>query len=72
MESKRNCPTAGQRVSIDDFIAALHTDDNKLLELSREMARTFRKLAAESEDQFLPTPISESLLRNVDGEDRGR
>ncbi|KAK3939868.1 MFS general substrate transporter [Diplogelasinospora grovesii] len=32
-------------------------------ELSREFASTFKKLAAESADQFLSTPISETILR---------
>ncbi|KAJ4421826.1 hypothetical protein N0V82_003525 [Gnomoniopsis sp. IMI 355080] len=35
------------------------------------MSKTFTLLAANSETQFLPTPISESLLRRVDGGDSG-
>lgn len=36
------------------------------------MALNFKELAARSTEQFLPTPISEALLRDIDGNDRGR
>jgi hypothetical protein len=49
--------------SIEDFLQPLAIDAGKVLELSHEFASTFRKLSAESLDQFLPTPISESILR---------
>lgn len=61
-----------QPVSIEDFLAPLRIDDETVLELSREMSRTFVELSANSDTQFLPTPISESLLRRVNGADRGR
>jgi hypothetical protein len=48
---------------LDGFLQPLAIDDETVLELSRELASTFRKLSAESLDQFLPTPISESVLR---------
>ncbi|KAK4238213.1 hypothetical protein C8A03DRAFT_33769 [Achaetomium macrosporum] len=49
--------------SLDDFLQPLAIDARRVLELSHELASTFRKLSAESLDQFLPTPISESILR---------
>lgn len=59
-------------VSLDEFLSPLRIDDRTVLELSRDMSRTFTELSANSETQFLPTPISESLLRRVNGADRGR
>lgn len=59
-------------VSIEDFLTPLRIDDGTVLELSREMSRIFVELSANSDTQFLPTPISESLLRRVNGADRGR
>lgn len=59
-------------VSIDEFLAPLHINNKIVLELSREMSETFTHLSANSESQFLPTPISESLLRRVDSADSGR
>ncbi|ROW09518.1 hypothetical protein VMCG_02286 [Cytospora schulzeri] len=58
--------------SIEEFLRPLHIDDNTVLKLSRDFATTFTELSAKSENQFLPTPISESLLRHVNGADRGR
>lgn len=49
--------------ALDDFLQPLAIDDKTVLELSRELASAFRILSAESLDQFLPTPISESVLR---------
>ncbi|KAL2024582.1 hypothetical protein VTK56DRAFT_7625 [Thermocarpiscus australiensis] len=49
--------------TIDDFLKPLAIDSRKVVELSHELAATFRKLSLESPDQFLPTPISESILR---------
>lgn len=48
--------------SLDEFLQPLAVDLRTLRDLSRELAATFRKLSAESVDQFLPTPISESIL----------
>jgi hypothetical protein len=58
--------------SIEDFLKPLQIDDDTVLKLSRDFASTFKELSAKSENQFLPTPISESLLRHVNGADRGR
>ena len=55
-----------------DFLRPLHIDDRIALDLSRDMAAVFRHLSAESQQLFLPTPISESMLRPVDGLDHGR
>lgn len=59
-------------MTIEEFLAPLHIDDQIVLDLSREMSKTFTELSAKSETQFLPTPISESLLRRVNVADRGR
>lgn len=52
---------------LDDFLQPLAIDTLTLVELSRELASTFRALSAESLDQFLPTPISEPILRSAVG-----
>ncbi len=57
--------------SLDDFLQPLAIDTQKVLALSRELTSTFRSLSADSLDQFLPTPISESILRPA-GHDHGR
>ncbi|KAL2143967.1 hypothetical protein VTI28DRAFT_9719 [Corynascus sepedonium] len=51
--------------SLDDFLQPLAIDFQTVVELSRELTSTFLQLSAESSDQFLPTPISESVLRPV-------
>ncbi|KAM7218160.1 hypothetical protein V8F06_006451 [Rhypophila decipiens] len=48
---------------LDGFLKPLAVSPDLLLELTREMTGTFEKLCKESEDQFLPTPISESIMR---------
>lgn len=58
--------------SLDDFLRPLRMPDNKVLELSQELTTTFSFLSNKSDNQFLPTPISESLLRRIDKADRGR
>lgn len=57
--------------SLDEFLRPLAIDEQTVLQLSRELASTFRSLSAESLDQFLPTPISESILRPAERR-RGR
>lgn len=57
---------------IEEFLDPLKIDDITVLILSRDFATTFTELSAKSENQFLPTPISESLLRRINGGDRGR
>ncbi|KAK3312399.1 hypothetical protein B0H66DRAFT_397920 [Apodospora peruviana] len=56
----------------DEFLKPLAIDSKLVLELSRDMATTFEKLCKESEDQFLPTPISESIMRAGAGRKGGR
>ncbi|KAK4125486.1 actin-like ATPase domain-containing protein [Parathielavia appendiculata] len=57
--------------ALDEFLQPLAIDTQKVLQLSRELASTFRKLSFESLEQFLPTPISESILRPA-SRDHGR
>ncbi|KAL2168224.1 hypothetical protein VTG60DRAFT_283 [Thermothelomyces hinnuleus] len=57
--------------SLDDFLRPLAVDLETVLKLSRELESTFHQLSAESSDQFLPTPISESILRPTT-RDQGR
>ncbi|KAK4142383.1 uncharacterized protein C8A04DRAFT_13279 [Dichotomopilus funicola] len=52
---------------LDDFLQPLAIDTLTLFKLSDELASTFRALSAESLDQFLPTPISEPILRSAAG-----
>lgn len=49
--------------AIQDFLEPLHIDLAKVHLLSQSFLRTFGKLALESQNQFLPTPITESILR---------
>ncbi|KAM7198581.1 putative hexokinase [Naviculisporaceae sp. PSN 640] len=51
------------KMSIDEFLKPLAVDPHLLLDLSREMTSTFERLCRDSGDQFLPTPISESIMR---------
>jgi len=52
------CPS-----SLDQFLQPLHIDVKKCHSLSRSLWVTYVKLAKESKEQFLPTPISDSVLR---------
>ncbi|KAK3324308.1 actin-like ATPase domain-containing protein [Cercophora scortea] len=65
-------PPPTTTTAIADFLKPLDIDSNVVWELSRELASTFKTLSAESLDQFLPTPISESILRPAAGLDTGR
>ncbi|KAG8166903.1 hypothetical protein KVR01_002592 [Diaporthe batatas] len=58
--------------SLDDFLQPLRLTDQTVLKLSQELFIKFSELSTESDNQFLPTPISESLLRRIDLADRGR
>jgi len=58
--------------AIDDFLKPLEIDAARISELSADLASTFRRLSSESVDQFLATPISESILRPEAGQNRGR
>ncbi len=57
---------------LGEFLKPLFIDERAALQLSRDLTANFRHLSAESRNQFLRTPISESMLRPVDGLDRGR
>ena len=56
--------------SIEGFLQPLSINVDKIHSLARAFARTYERLAAESLEQFLPTPISESVLRFGDEEGR--
>ncbi|RYP06178.1 hypothetical protein DL765_009585 [Monosporascus sp. GIB2] len=55
-----------------NFLRPLHMDVGIATALAREFCLTFERLAAESTDQFLPTPIAESILRPEAGQEKGR
>lgn len=55
-----------------DFLRPLHMDTKTAVALSRELHGTFQRLAADSMEQFLPTPIAESILRPKAGQEKGR
>lgn len=46
-------------------LSAFVVSSDKLHALTREFEVTFRRLAAEAENQFLPTPISSTLLAPI-------
>ncbi|CAK7265823.1 hypothetical protein SEPCBS119000_001715 [Sporothrix epigloea] len=50
-------------MGLDRFLERMRIDDERVYTLSREFSSTFTRLAAESTDQFLPTPITESIIR---------
>jgi hypothetical protein len=49
--------------SLDDFLKPLRVNPILLAELARRLQGTYTRLAAESQRQFLGTPVKESLLR---------
>ena len=49
--------------SMQEFLSTLSIDIEKIDTLYQLFLETIEDLAANSENQFLPTPISESLLR---------
>ncbi|KAI1660005.1 MFS general substrate transporter [Daldinia decipiens] len=57
---------------VQDFLGPLSVDEAKAHALSLEFYRTFQHLSANSLNQFLPTPISESVLRPTAGREKGR
>ncbi|KAG6218416.1 hypothetical protein E4U34_004119 [Claviceps purpurea] len=57
---------------LQDFLQPMSIDLEKCHALSQAFLQTFTQLAAESLDQFLPTPVSESILRPVAKYSRGR
>lgn len=58
-----------QPLSLDAFLLPLQIDIPTIHGLARSLCSTFNTLAAQSKDQFLPTPISEELLRPRRDED---
>jgi hypothetical protein len=59
-------------IDIDEFLRPLRIDVVTAHQLAHEFRQTFKQLAAESLHQFLPTPISESILRPTAGSEKGR
>ncbi len=57
---------------VDEFLRPLRVDPGLLHKLSREFVSNFTHLAAKSTNQFLPTPISEPVLRPAGRKDDGR
>lgn len=57
--------------SLDDFLEPLRINLDKIQALSQSFLETFEHLSEESPNQFLPTPISESILRPVSQSARG-
>jgi len=57
---------------IDSFLQPFETGPSRVEELAREFALVFKELSANSHDQFLATPISESMLRPDTGGTSGR
>ncbi|KAI1757006.1 major facilitator superfamily domain-containing protein [Xylaria castorea] len=57
---------------LENFLKPLHIDVAIAHVLAHELHQAFRHLAAESLTQFLPTPISESILRPKGGHEKGR
>jgi hypothetical protein len=52
-------------VPLDQFLSPLSVNSDKLHALARGLETTFRELAADSDVQFLPTPISSTLLAPI-------
>ncbi|RYP66149.1 hypothetical protein DL769_006093 [Monosporascus sp. CRB-8-3] len=64
--------TTSRKFDMRDFLRPLYMDVGIATALAREFRLTFERLAAESTDQFLPTPIAESILRPEAGQEKGR
>ncbi|KAK9774743.1 putative Phosphotransferase [Seiridium cardinale] len=58
-------------MDVADFLQPLRIDVPTVQQLSHEFRQTFQDLATESLDQFLPTPITESILRPTAGSEKG-
>jgi len=55
--------TPRQPSPLEDFLQPLAVDVRTCHSLARSLSDTFTRLAKESQEQFLPTPISDSILR---------
>ncbi|OAA47769.1 hexokinase XprF [Metarhizium rileyi] len=64
--------TTEQLAALDAFLRPMSIDVEKCHKLSERFLQNFIQLSAESLDQFLPTPISESILRPVADYGHGR
>lgn len=64
--------TPEQAALLDGFLQPMSIDIEKCHVLSQRFLQNFMQLAADSLDQFLPTPISESILRPVAHHGHGR
>lgn len=64
--------TPEQTALLDGFLQPMSIDIEKCHVLSQRFLQNFMQLAADSLDQFLPTPISESILRPVADHGHGR
>ncbi|KAI9649827.1 N-acetylglucosamine kinase 1 [Ciborinia camelliae] len=54
-----------------DFLQPLNVDITKIHALARSLCETFKHLAKESTNQFLPTPITEDVLKpEIEGKGR--
>ncbi|TQN63800.1 Hexokinase-1 [Colletotrichum shisoi] len=58
--------------ALQRFLQPLQVDSQKIHTLSRLFHANFKLLALDAQDQFLPTPISESILRPVSQRGHGR
>ncbi len=54
------------------FLQPLHVDASLVRQLAREFHACFAHLAANSQDQFLGTPISESILKPIARSEAGQ
>lgn len=57
---------------LDKFLEPLLLDTETCHALTNAFYQNFTALAAEESGQFLPTPISDSILRPIAGAGRGR
>lgn len=64
--------TPEQLALLGAFLEPMSIDVQKCHVLSERFLQNFTHLSAESLDQFLPTPISESILRPVEDYGHGR
>jgi hypothetical protein len=53
---------AGSSPSLQDFLQPLSIDLPTVIALAAGLSKAYRRLAAESDNQFLSTPISDSTL----------
>lgn len=56
-------PKAG--IGLEQFLKCMQFEDERVYMLSREFSSKFTFLAAESMDQFLPTPVTESIILSL-------